>query len=50
MADNQPAIVIGNGSDELKVGFPNNERPHVVFPSAIGRPEVAGSWGGAPRN
>jgi actin-related protein len=42
MAEENPALVIDNGSGMVKAGFAGDDAPRAVFPSIVGRPKHAG--------
>jgi len=40
--DEQPALVVDNGSGMVKAGFAGDDAPRAVFPSIVGRPRHQG--------
>lgn len=43
MCDDEVAtVIIDNGSGTCKAGFSGDDRPHVMFPSIVGRPRYTG--------
>ncbi|KAF6041582.1 hypothetical protein EB796_000095 [Bugula neritina] len=42
--DETPALVIDNGSENMKAGFAGDDAPRTVFPSVIGKPKHSVSW------
>jgi actin-related protein len=42
MAEDNPAVVIDNGSGMCKAGVAGDDAPRNTFPSIVGRPKVQG--------
>ena len=38
------AVVIDNGSGQIKAGFSGDDSPRAVFPSIVGRPRHRGKF------
>jgi len=40
--NNNPAVVIDNGSGMIKAGIASDDAPRSYFPSIVGRPKMQG--------
>jgi actin beta/gamma 1 len=46
MTEENPTVVIDNGSGMVKAGIAGEEAPRAVFPAIVGRPKHASSMHG----